>query len=102
MKIRANRRFPYNYIWGIFLYKEYEFKLPQKRADIMRKKRDSDFQAKVDGFYSSFSHKEEIPENYERLAVALGVTMQIRTESNNIVKYGSGKNFAYFLSDIII
>ena len=97
MKIRVDRRFPYCYITGICLYQEFDFKLPEKRADIMRKKRDPEFVEKVNVIHQSFPYKLDQPESYRQLAKALGVKIQIRVENNDIITYGTGKYKYYSL-----
>ena len=91
MKLRIDRRFPYNLITGVLLAREFEFTFPEQRIVITRLKRDPDFIESVNQFYASFPHKDDNPTNYRLLANALNVKIRIRRDDNDVDSYGSGK-----------
>jgi len=89
MKIQLEKKFPLNYITGIFLTKHFNHEFPSGRKEIMKIKKDPEFIERCFVFYTNFENKTENEQNYKRLADALDVTICIRADGG-ILRYGTG------------
>ena len=89
MKLRVDRVFPHNFIEGILLTKEFDFKFPKKRKEIYNIKKSPEFKDKVARYYASCNIRLENESNYKKLANEMNVEIQIR-KNRELVRFGEG------------
>jgi len=97
MKLRADRKFPYNFLWGVQISKYFGHVFPKKRSEIMRVKKDAEFQTECALLFNQLPNREtmfSLPDDasYRRLAEFLEVTICIRKDCG-IVRFGAGKQY---------